>query len=195
MPGVIMTTSERVDVYTVPGSYTVEVPQGTRHVKAWLQAAGGSGKGRTSPPIDGSAGGGGGYAYFAREVLDTEYGNSLSLVVGDGSAGNNGGNSTLSGTVGGGSVSVTCNGGVKGTTLVDGAGGTASGGDVNISGESGFGFIASPPGDEAPGTPGRGGGFDQPGAIVYELRGPGEGGFASSADEPGLPGYIILRWI
>jgi hypothetical protein len=195
MTGVIMTTSERADFYTVPGSYSVTIDRGTRFLRAWVQAAGGSGKGRTSPPIDGSAGGGGGYAFIARDVQSTEWGNSLTIVVGAGSAGNNGGNSTFSGTVGGGAVSVTCNGGTKGTTLVDGAGGSASGGDTNISGESGFGFIAGPPGDEAPGTPGRGGGFNQLGAINYELRGPGEGGFASSADEPGQAGYVILRWL
>jgi len=60
MPGVILTTSERLEYYTAAGSYSVAIEQGTRRLTAWVQAAGGSGKGRTSPPIDGSAGGGGG---------------------------------------------------------------------------------------------------------------------------------------
>ena len=178
----------------LPGTTSISIPTNTTSVEIWLQAAGGSSKGRTSPPIDGSAGGGGGYSKITRNILSGEWGTNLTVAIGTGSAGNNGGNTTLSGTLNGSAVSVTCNGGIKGTTLVDGAGGTASGGDTNISGESGFGFIASPPGDEAPGTPGRGGCWDQPGAVNYEFRGPGEGGIASSADEPGFDGFIIVLW-
>jgi hypothetical protein len=177
-----------------PGTTSVTIPSDATGVTFIMQAAGGSGKGRTSPPIDGSAGGGGAYAILDRAVLVGEQGTTLTVAVGAGSAGNNGGNTTLSGTLNGSAVSVTCNGGVKGTTLVDGAGGTASGGDTNITGESGFGFIAGPPGDEAPGTPGRGGCWDQPTGWSYDLRGPGEGGFASSADEPGIDGFIEIFW-
>lgn len=199
MPGVILGVSERIEVYAA-GSHTVRIDETARLVRAWVQAAGGSSKGRASP-VDGSAGGGGGFAYIEREILDTEWGGDLTLVVGAGSAGNAGGNSTLSGTVGGGSISVTANGGAKGTTLVDGAGGSASGGDVNLTGEGGFGYVAGPPGDEAPGTPGRaggvynGGGDPYPGALLYDIFGAGHGGLASSADEPGFDGYIILRWL
>lgn len=176
----------------LPGTTSISIPTNTTSVEIWLQAAGGSSKGRAV--IDGSAGGGGGYSKITRNILSGEWGTNLTVAIGTGSAGNNGGNTTLSGTLNGSAVSVTCNGGVKGTTLVDGAGGTASGGDTNITGESGYGYVVGPPGDEAPGTPGRGGCWDQPGAVNYEFRGPGEGGIASSADEPGFDGLIIVLW-
>lgn len=198
MPGIIFSVYERSEFYTA-GSYTVRIDETTRLVQAWVQAAGGSSKGRAG--VDGSAGGGGGFAYIEREILDTEWGGDLTLVVGAGSAGNNGGNSTLSGTVGGGSISVTANGGVKATTLFDGTGGSASGGDANIAGEDAYGFVAGPPGEEAPGIAGRaggvynGGGDPYPGALFYTSVGPGHGGLASVADEPGFDGYIILRWL
>lgn len=200
MPGVVIAAAFERYEYYAPGSYTVRIDENTRYVRAWVQAAGGSSKGRASP-VDGSAGGGGGFSFIERDILDTEWGGNLTLAVGAGSASNDGGNSTLSGTLNGASVSVTANGGKKGTTLVDGAGGTASGGDTNLSGEDGFGYVAGPPGDEEPGTPGRsggvynGGGDPFLGAEVYTTFGVGHGGISSSSDEPGFDGYIILRWL
>lgn len=175
-----------------PGTTSVTIPSNATGALFILQAAGGSSKGRAG--VDGSAGGGGAYALLDRAILVGEQGTTLTVAVGAGSAGNDGGNTTLSGTLNGASVSVTCNGGVKGTTLSDGAGGTASGGDTNITGESGSGYVAGPPGEEAPGTPGRGGCWDQPTGWAYDLRGPGEGGIASSADEPGIDGFIEILW-
>jgi hypothetical protein len=121
-------------------------------------------------------------------------GTSLTIAVGAGSSANNGGNTTLSGTLNGSAVSVTCNGGVKGTSISDGAGGTATGGDTNVSGGAGSGYVAGPPGDEAPGTPGRAGGVDFSGAIFSTVQGPGDGAFASAASDPGFDGYILAIW-
>jgi len=199
MPGTILTTPSVQVFYYLAGSYTLAIPEGVSVMMAWVQAAGGSGKGRSG--VDGSAGGGGGFSYIVREVLSSEWGNNLSIAVGVGSASNDGGNSTLSGTVGGGSISLTANGGVKGTTLSDGAGGTASGGDTNLSGEDGFGFVVGPPGEEAPGTPGRSGGIYNAGAgspfigvSDVAFFGPGEGGFASSVDTAGWDGYVTVEF-
>lgn len=177
-----------------PGTTSVTIPSNATGALFILQAAGGSSKGRAG--VDGSAGGGGAYAILDRAILAGEQGTSLTVAVGAGSAGNNGGNTTLSGTLNGSSVSVTCNGGLKGTTLADGAGGTASGGDTNISGESGYGYVAGPPGEEAPGTPGRGGCYDQPTGWAYDIpgTGPGSGGIASVSDEPGFDGFIDILW-
>lgn len=175
-----------------PGTTSVTIPSDATGALFILQAAGGSSKGRTG--VDGSAGGGGAYAILDRAILVGEQGTTLTVAVGAGSAGNNGGNTTLSGTLNGASVSVTCNGGVKGTLVGDGAGGTASGGDTNITGESGFGFIAGPPGEEAPGTPGRGACYDQPTGWAYDFVGPGCGGLASNVDQAGENGFLEILW-
>lgn len=195
MVGVVMgaiSVGGQLEVYNT-GTTSITIPTNATYVYVVLQAAGGSSKGRVSP-VDGSAGGGGGYATIGRAVLSGEWGTNLTVAIGAGSAGNNGGNTTLSGTLNGSAVSVTCNGGTKGTTLVDGSGGSASGGDVNISGENGYGYVAGPPGDEQPGTPGRGGCWDQPTGFGYDFFGAGCGGIASNVDEPGFDGLIAIQW-
>lgn len=197
MPGV--STSTLFPKYAIDDYYTgttsVTINQATQ-VVIHLQAAGGSGKSRTvATTIDGSAGGGGGYAKITRQILQSEIGGTLTVSIGNGVAGAAGGNTTLSGTLNGSAVSITCNGGGAGTQLVDGSGGSASGGDTNITGESGYGFVSGPPGEELPGTAGRGGCFDQPDAIMYEIPvGPGSGGFAATTDIPGVGGFIRFIW-
>ena len=194
MVGVIMAAAgvaSAPEVYNV-GTTSITIPTGATGALFVLQAAGGSSKGRAV--VDGSAGGGGGYSVLDRAILSGEWGTNLTVAIGAGSAGNDGGNTTLSGTLNGSSVSVTCNGGKKGTTLLDGVGGTATGGDTNISGEDGYGYVAGPPGEEEPGNPGRGGCWNQPEAFAYDLFGPGCGGIASSTDEPGFDGVIGIYW-
>lgn len=194
MTGVIMELASIPIVYEVisPGTTSITIPTGVTRASIVLQAAGGSSDGRAV--IDGSAGGGGAYALLERNVLSGEWGTNLTVAIGAGSAGNNGGNTTLSGTLNGASVSVTCNGGTKGTAFADGLGGSATGGDTNISGEDGYGYVAGPPGDEAPGTPGRGGCWDQPTGFGYDFFGAGCGGIASNIDEPGFDGFIAIQW-
>lgn len=202
MPGIILTNFIHSERY-YPGSYQFQIGAGTRYIAAWIQAAGGSGKGRDD--VDGSAGGGGGFSYFERVVIDTDWSANLTITVGAGAANTNGGNSSITGTLNGSSITVTAVGGNRGTTLVDGTGGSASGGDTNLVGEDGYGYVASPFDERAPGTPGRpggeynGGASDPfPGAEVYNFFSPGCGGFASGpagTDQPGFDGYVILQWI
>lgn len=192
MPGVTLVQTFISRQRYLPGDTSITVPDNATSVRLWLQAAGGSGKGRDY--VDGSAGGGGGFSYLERAVLSGEWGTTLTITVGAGISGSAGGNTTLSGTLNGGSVSVTANGGGAGTTLADGTGGSASGGDTNISGTSGSGFVATPPDERFPGTPGLAGGNGFDGALSAPFQAPGDGGFASSDDIAGFDGYILAVW-
>lgn len=137
--------------------------------------AGGSGSAAfcnaTSAPAASGGGGGG----FCEKNLIINASQTLSIVVGAGGAGvtigsspygidgNNGGNSTVNGT----NISLTAYGGSKGlygigtgNTKLGGAGGSASGGDINYSGGSGgsaYSYMASrlfaAGGGGAPGSP------------------------------------------
>lgn len=177
------------------GTTSITIPECVS-ITIHLQAAGGSGNTRTSPAVDGSAGGGGGYARITRDVLPGEIGTTLTVTIGAGVSDAAGGNTTLSGTLNGAAVSVTCNGGTRGTASADGTGGSASGGDVNISGEDGYGFSADP-GNELPGTPGQGGGRDQPGSLIpvgFGAPGCGGNGSTSLPDLAGEDGSIVIWW-
>jgi hypothetical protein len=194
MTGVVITGQpfNMGEVFGV-GVTSITIPNGATTVQIWAQAAGGAAFGRVSP-VDGSAGGGGGFAYLTRAILAGEWGTNLTVAIGAGSASNNGGNTTVSGTLNGSAVSVTCNGGNKGTSLADGTGGTASGGDTNVTGGSGSGYSATV-GEETPGVPGRAGGSDFPGALTATVAGqPGDGAFASTANDAGFNGYIQVIW-
>jgi hypothetical protein len=203
MPGIILQPLLINWGYYVAGSYQFQIQDGTRTIEAWVQAAGGSGKGRND--VDGSAGGGGGFSYFYRDVVDSDWSANLTITVGAGAANTNGGNSSITGTLNGSSITVTAVGGNRGTTLVDGTGGSASGGDTNLAGEDGYGYVVTPIDERAPGTPGRSGGQYNnggadpfPGADSYTIFGPGHGGIASGPagdDQPGFDGYVILKWI
>ena len=191
MPGIILLQALNARQVYRPGDTSITVPDGTSYVRLWVQAAGGGGKGRAY--VDGAAGGGGGFAYLERAVLSGEWLSTLTIAVGAGVAGTAGGNTTLSGTLNGAAVSVTANGGGAGTAFVDGSGGSASGGDTNISGTSGFGYVATPPDERFPGTPGEAGGSGFAGALDAPFQAPGDGGFASSVDTAGFGGYIIAE--
>lgn len=192
MPGFILAQVYSTQQVYRPGDTSITVPDGASNVRLWVQGAGGGGKGRAY--VDGSAGGGGGFAYLERAVLSGEWLTTLTIAVGAGAAGVAGGNTTLSGTLNGASVSVTANGGGAGTTLVDGTGGSASGGDTNINGASGSGFVVSPPDERFPGTPGDAGGSGFAGSLDAPFQAPGDGGFASSVDTAGFDGYIVAVW-
>lgn len=202
MPGIILQTVFNFE-YFIGGSYQFTVPAGARYIGAWVQAAGGSGKGRDG--VDGSAGGGGGFSFFEKEVIESDWSANLTITVGVGAANTNGGNSSITGTLNGSSITVTAVGGNRGTSLADGTGGSASGGDTNLSGEDGYGYIVSPFDERAPGTPGRSGGQYNngasdpfPGIDSYAVVGPGHGGIASQPagdDQPGYNGSVILKWI
>lgn len=175
------------------GTTSITIPE-CSNIVIHLQAAGGSGNTRAG--TDGSAGGGGGYARLERPVLVSEIGTTLTVTVGAGVSDAAGGNTTLSGTLNGAAVSVTCYGGTKGGPGGDGFGGGASGGDVNISGEDGYNFSAEP-GFLQPGIPGQGGGRGQPGSLIpigFGASGCGGNGSVTSPDIPGEDGLIVVYW-
>ena len=191
----IYSTTTRTSFAEYPaGTTSITIPE-CSNIVIHLQAAGGSGNTRSG--TEGSAGGGGGYARLERPVLVSEIGTTLTVTVGAGVSDAAGGDTTLSGTLNGAAVSVTCYGGTKGGPGADGTGGTASGGDVNIAGEDGYGYVAGPVGEEVPGTPGQGGGRGQPGSLVpvgFGAPGCGGNGSLTTPDIPGEDGLIVVYW-
>jgi len=99
------------------------------------------GAGGGTPAADASnfASGGGGGGYSCKTFTPAQLGAYATVVVGAGSAGATGGNTTIT-PAGSGGV-ITCVGGTAGSLLSNGnsapggAGGTASGGDINIQGQ------------------------------------------------------------
>jgi len=142
------------------GSGTETVPTGASQVVITAWGPGGSGN---SPSSGGNACGGGSGAYVQKTIAVTG-GQTMTYTVGAGGAAvvggtvtaNSGGNTTVSGTVSGGSVAVAAGGGaaaVSGASSV--AGGTASGGNTNTAGNpgtgaGGAGFPISGSGGNAP---------------------------------------------
>ena len=170
-------------IYEAGFSGSVTIPDGVSSFACWVQAAGGAGRtyydSFTALDWD-DGGGGGGYVYFASDVLEAEWGTSLTLSVGSAVAGANGQSSTLTGTLNGASISLTAGGGVK---ALAGTGGTASGGTTNADGFSGE---AANPGDGTPGVAGLAGGDGQ---DLIEIGGNGGLGVALAQN-----GYIALEW-
>jgi hypothetical protein len=181
---IVVTYAPPRNVYAATFSGTVTVPDSVTRLYAWVQGAGGAGRQFYDPftALDwDSGGGGGGFSYFETAILEVEWGTSITLTVGSPVDGANGEASSLTGTLGGTAFVVTANGGTR--AAAGGAGGTASGGTLDISG--GFGEAANP-GDGAPGAAGLPGGDGQEGGE------PGGGGGlgVTLADA----GYIVLLW-
>lgn len=148
-------TSPITRVYT-SGSGSWSKPTGIHHIKVYTLGGGGGGAGADATTASqysgGGGGGGGGLAVKTFSAADLAGASSFSYAVGgSGSGGNNtgtgggtGGNSTFSGT---GITTVQGNGGgggeggaaTSGISLrAGGAGGTASGGDYNMTGSDGL---------------------------------------------------------
>lgn len=164
------------------GTTSLTIPTGATGYEIWVLGGGGGG-GRTSLG-EGGGGGGGGVAYRSGSILSGEWGASITRSVGAAGASETlaasndataGGNSTLSATLGGVSVSMTGNGG-DGTTGIAGAfGGSASGGSSNTSGSPGtFGEEGFPGDGGAPGIDiggsGQGFGSAGEGGVAYSGR-------------------------
>lgn len=142
-----------VNVYLVAGSPAVWTPPaGLHHIVVEAQAGGGGGGGvpltAAGQAAEGAHGGGGGYA---RKLLDASLlSGNYTVTTGDGGAGGVGGligtTGAASSFAGAGITTVQANPGVGGGTMAataanavvgGGAGGTATGGDLNIQGGSG----------------------------------------------------------
>jgi len=172
---------------------TVTVPDGVTCFQAWVQGAGGSGRERTD--VDGSGGGGGGFVYFYSDVLESEWGTSLTLYVGGGGLSSPGREASITGTLNGTAFSLYAGGGNAGSAAADGTGGSASGGTTNIVGQDGYGFVAAPIDERAPGFGGAAGGDGQD--LIEGGYGAGSSGsqpFPAGVLSPGQDGYIAIEW-
>lgn len=112
-------------------------PAGLSYVEVEQVGGGGSGEGVTSGGSTSDAGGGGGAGGYARKVIPAS---SLSSTVNyivaptvstSGVANGNTGYTSIFGTF------LTCNGGTGGASMAGGSGGTATGGDLNVTGGDG----------------------------------------------------------
>lgn len=167
-------------VYEAGFSGTVTVPNDVTVLSAWVQGAGGDGRVISVGGTDWqNGGGGGGFSYFETPVLETEWGTSITLSVGAAVNDADGNPSTLSGTLNGVAVSITCNGGAR----LAGTGGTASGGTININGYDG---VAAVPADMTDGSAGLPGGDGQ---DWIEVGGMGGLGLTQAEN-----GYIAIEW-
>lgn len=139
--GYIPASGAVIDVYTTTGTATWTKRNGISYVMVVVQAGGGgSGGVAGSDGSSGGAGGGGGYAF--KIIPATTLSSSEVVTVGFGGAGGAAG--ANSGSAGGNSSFgtipyVVASGGALGdNNNTPGAGGAASGGDVNISGQTSF---------------------------------------------------------
>jgi len=181
----------RITRYTTAGSGTWNVPADTN--AAYIIAVG-AGAGGTGGPY---APGGGAGGYCAKYI--TSLSASYAYTVGAGGAGGtssgaggSGGNTTIAGMTAGGGTAVLYNYG--GNT-----GGSASGGDVNVPGNSGEthkgSYAGGGNGGSGPyGGAGGGGGYsyNQTGGVGYMGSGGGGGGAGAGVGGNGGDGYIEI---
>jgi hypothetical protein len=166
-------------IYT-NGSGNFTVPAGVYRIFVECWGAGGG------APAGGGAGGGGGYS---AGWLNVTPGQTISYAVGAGSSGAAGGNTTFG--------VLTANGGSLGSSGNQVAGGTASGGDINIAG--GLGNCPTGSGGAATyqfiggGSPNGA----MPGSSVIGAVGatPGGGGHQNGGVATGGNGQINIRWV
>jgi len=156
-----------------PGDHGICVPTGACGVT--IRAIGGGGGGG-----EGNGGGGGGFSELTLAVDAADWGERILFHVGEAGIGHvleafnlatDGGDSTVTGTLAAGAIAIVANGGIRGS--IGGAGGTATGGDTNISGTTSSGGDGGLSGDganenESPG----GGGHEQVdggiGSVTFE---------------------------
>lgn len=191
-----------IQVISTPGSGTWTVPAGVTVIEVEVVGAGGGG-GYTSVGTGGDHGGGGGAGAFASKRFAVVPGTDFSYTIGahgvgkanssdgDGTAG---GQTTLTSPASATppSYTVTAGGGDKGygpgTSNFGGAGGSASGGDVNLVGGAGASGAT---------RGGMGGGNALVGGVAGAAGYGGAGGFGSGGGTSafdGLDGVIIIRW-
>lgn len=184
------------NTYTT-GSGTETVPGGKSSVVITTRGGGGAGAGYISGGYFSFRGGGGGGGGYSQKTIAVTPGDTLAYSVGgqvfgvstgDGPAGNA---STVSGTVSGGSVGMTANGGAGGKQAgTGGAGGTASGGDTNTSGSAGT--ASGGPGGAGGGSGGGAGGTA--GGGNGSIPGGGGGGSYGGTSGNGARGQVSFTY-
>lgn len=194
------------------GSGTFTIPQGITALKLTVTGGGGAGGGGTAAAnTSGSGGGSGGTAIKWLSGLTP--GNTLTVVVGGGGAGASGapGNAGVASAVSSGTqviATVTGNpGGGGGTgTALGGSGGTATGGDLNLSGNSGtFELVTASNGTGQLGAPSFWGGGGTGGASGVNPGsaggapgaggGGGGGGGGNTLGGAGAIGLVLFEWV
>lgn len=196
-------------IFTANGTFTIPA---VSLAKLTVTGGGGAGGGGTAAAnTSGSGGGSGGTAIKWLSGLTP--GNTLTVVVGSGGAGVNGapGNAGVASAVSSGTqviATVTGNpGGGGGTgTALGGTGGTATGGDLNLSGNSGtFELVTASNGTGQLGAPsfwGGGGAGGASGANPGSIGGApgaggggGGGGTGNTLGGAGANGAVIFEWV
>jgi hypothetical protein len=155
--------------WTTPGTYSWIVPARVFSISPLCVAAGGGAR-RYDSSVGGAGGGGGGLRYAKKSPVTP--GETLTIVVGAGAAGVNGGVTTISR---GATILLQATGGVAGWSF-PGAGGEGSTLDANIGGGNG-GSGGSKGDNQVEGGGGGGaGGYSGNGGRAYTPSEPGAGG-------------------
>lgn len=196
-------------VYNAAGSYQFTVPADTVassvfEVEVWGGGGGGSGQSAT---VGGQGGGGGGYSYKLLKGLTP--GAVINVTVGQGGVpGTSGSPGGLGGNSGFGTYCVANGGGrttSNSTIWLNSVGGTAAGGDVNITGAPGIGSggygttvagqLGGNGGNSPRGGSGGAGGTASGGATNGATPGGGGGGGGPGANPAaGADGAVVIRY-
>ena len=155
--------------WTTPGTYSWVVPEGVYSISALCVGAGGGAR-RYDSSVGGAGGGGGGLRY-AKKIPVTP-GETLTITVGAGVVGANGGVTTISR---GSTILLQATGGVAGWNFA-GAGGDGSTLDSNIGGGNGGSGGAKGASQVEGGGGGGAGGYSGDGGRAYTPSEPGAGG-------------------
>ena len=191
-----------IQVFTSVGTSTWTKPSGINTIKVYVTGGGGGGGGANHDDMAGAGGAGG----TAIEVIDVSSVSSVSVTVGGGGAGAavDVNSSVYGGTSSFGSYcSATGGNRYGGNWGIAGAGGTATGGDINISGSDGIGGLIDNTGNhQAAGTGGASfwgqGGRGATRSTSAQRNGvafgSGGGGAADSdTSANGAPGIVVVE--